>query len=92
MKIKSFQFSGRAILISTIKVFKKNSVERWMDEILAPSDRRVIWLARLKAEDSSPGIHALDSSLSTFDKEWVELNLDLTLQAVKILRREFPME
>ncbi|PMD14925.1 hypothetical protein NA56DRAFT_530508, partial [Hyaloscypha hepaticicola] len=47
MKIKSFHFSGRAILIGAIQVFKKNSVERWMDEILAPSDRRAIWLARL---------------------------------------------
>jgi hypothetical protein len=92
MKTKSFQFTGRAILIGAIQVFKKNPVERWMDEILAPSDRRAAWLARLKAEDISPGTNALGSSLSTFDKEWVELNLDLTLQAVKILRREFPME
>lgn len=88
---KSFRFSGRAMLIGAIQVFKKNPVERWMDEILAPSDRRAAWLARLNAENSAPGPNALESSLSTFDKEWVEMNVDLTLQAAQILRREFPM-
>jgi hypothetical protein len=79
-------------LIGAIQAFKENPVERWMDEILAPSERRAAWLARLNADDGTPGPNVLDSSLSTFDKEWMEMNVDLTLQAVKILRREFPME
>jgi len=90
IKTKSFQFSGRAIMIGAIQVFKKNPVERWMDEILAPSDRRKVWLDRLKVRAGTPQSKALEASLSTFDQEWVERNLVLTLQAAEILRREFP--
>jgi hypothetical protein len=90
IKTKSFQFSGRSIMIGAIQVFKKNPVQTWMDEILAPSDRRTVWLRRLKVGDTAPQSKALEASLSAFDQEWVERNRTLCLQAAEVLQREFP--
>ncbi|KAH8588780.1 hypothetical protein B0O99DRAFT_554557 [Bisporella sp. PMI_857] len=90
IEAKSFQFSGRAIMIGAIQAFKKNPVERWMDEILAPSARREVWLERLQNTDTKPVSNIRKACLSTSDHEWVERNLVLARRAAEILQREFP--
>jgi hypothetical protein len=87
---KSFRFTGRAIMLGAIQAFKRSSVESWMDDILAPSDRRTVWLHKLNGVEGIPNDSALEALLTAFDREWVERNFDLTQQAVKIMRREFP--
>jgi hypothetical protein len=89
IKTRSFQFSGRAIMIGAIQAFKENPVQAWVDEILAPSDRRNVWLDKLKAKDG-PLVTKFETYISTFDQEWVERNLTCTEGAVEIMRREFP--
>ncbi|KAH8752202.1 hypothetical protein BGZ57DRAFT_804837 [Hyaloscypha finlandica] len=90
IKTKRFQFSGRATMIGAIQIFKKNPVEGWMDEILAPSDRRKLWLERLQSNDSTPETKIREASLSISDQEWVERNLVFARQAAEILLGEFP--
>jgi hypothetical protein len=77
-------------MIGAIQIFKKNPVEGWMDEILAPSDRRKLWLERLQSNDSTPETKIREASLSISDQEWVERNLVFARQAAEILLDEFP--
>jgi hypothetical protein len=60
-----------------------------VDEILAPSDRRNVWLDKLKAKED-PLVTKFETSISAFDQEWVERNLTCTERAVEIIHREFP--
>lgn len=84
IKVEAFslQFSGRTPLIGAVQVLGGHRVTSWMDGILAPSDRRSVWLQRLASQEVKP---ELEKKLSKSDNSWIDLNVILTNQAVNML-------
>ncbi|KAM3076883.1 hypothetical protein ACMFMG_003648 [Clarireedia jacksonii] len=85
VRARCFEFGSRTAMIGAIQVLKKNDVVSWMDDILVPAERRDAWLARLK-KSGSDEITGLEKQLSNNDKDWVELNTQQTLLAVKTIK------
>ncbi|KUI55414.1 hypothetical protein VP1G_02848 [Cytospora mali] len=80
---QTYRFGGRTAMIGTIQALSNTSVTSWMDGILAPSDRRDVWLSKVAGHPATEKLEAL----SIGDRKWVDLNMRLTEQALKTLGR-----
>ena len=84
VKATTFEFSGRTAMLGSIQVWKKTPVETWMDDILAPTPRREVWLSYLAGTNDFRGTVDLEKTLNDRDKRWVEGNVSRTREALKI--------
>ncbi|PTB68391.1 hypothetical protein BBK36DRAFT_1114246 [Trichoderma citrinoviride] len=87
MKAWRCQFSGRTAMLGSIQMLKTSTVASWMDQILAPSERRAKWLEMLSLD--RPDFDTRGRELT--DKEegelkWVKNNWLLTRAAVDAIR------
>lgn len=89
VKATSFRFTGRTPMIGAIQKFSGSTTTIWMDEIISPSARRNVWLNQL-----SRGFSAMEEpeqdfkDLSSFDRNWVLLNLGLATEAYKVMKSQ----
>ncbi|CAI4214274.1 unnamed protein product [Parascedosporium putredinis] len=81
IKAQSFEFSGRTPMIGAIQVLSGSAVTSWMDDILVPSARRDVWLSELGVPTKKQ-----DGALPDRDREWIDLNRELTVRAVDMIR------
>ncbi len=103
VEAKSFRYFGRTHMIGAIQAFSGTKVTSWMDSILAPGPRRNAFLSRLdrlrnggSTERQSPeALQAVDDEddgdekvLSSFDKDWVVLQVNLAMQAARVMKYE----
>ncbi|KAK1246308.1 hypothetical protein MKX08_000110 [Trichoderma sp. CBMAI-0020] len=89
MKAWRCQFSGRTAMLGAIQLLKDGAVSSWMDQILAPSDRREAWLKSLPLD--RPDFNMSESKDTLKEKEednqrWVKNNWLLTRAAVNAIR------
>ncbi|PNP53230.1 hypothetical protein THARTR1_06247 [Trichoderma harzianum] len=87
MKAWKCQFSGRTPMLGTIQLLKSNTISSWMNQILAPSERREAWLEMLQLD--CPDFETLESKHTLTgenDQSWVRNNWLLTRAAVKAIR------
>ncbi|KAK4078602.1 uncharacterized protein Triagg1_2933 [Trichoderma aggressivum f. europaeum] len=87
MKAWKCQFSGRTPMLGTIQLLKSNAISSWMNQILAPSNRREAWLEMLPLD--CPDFETLESKhtlTGESDQTWVRNNWLLTRAAVKAIR------
>ncbi|KAF3074774.1 hypothetical protein CFAM422_003051 [Trichoderma lentiforme] len=92
IKAWKYQFSGRTPMLGAIQLLKSNTISSWMDQMLAPSERREAWLKMLQLEmlqSDCPDFETLDSKHTLTgenDQSWVRNNWLLTRAAVKAIR------
>lgn len=89
MKAWKCQFSGRTAMLGTIQLLKDSTVSSWMDQILAPSDRREAWLKSLPLD--CPNFNTSESKEALTEQEkdnqrWVKNNWLLTRAAVNAIK------
>lgn len=90
---KSYNFTGRTIMIGAIQSYSGTETTAWMDDILVPHPRREAWLARLRRLKSCRPVEiAGDDEQGTWsDHDWkaIRLSSELGFQAAEILRKAF---
>ena len=87
IKATSFEFTGRIPMLGTIYRMSGTKSTAWLDDILAPTPRRTVWLERLsEIPDEVSRVHRDFNRLSPYDQDWVNLNSGLTIRDVKILQ------
>ncbi|KAL7815237.1 hypothetical protein V8C26DRAFT_402788 [Trichoderma gracile] len=87
MKAWKCRFSGRTAMLGSIQRLKTSEVASWMDQILAPSDRREAWLRSLRLDRLDFG--ASEKGLTEKEEDerkWVKNNWLLTRAAVTAIR------
>jgi hypothetical protein len=94
---RSFDFTGRTMMLGAIQEFSQSDCESWMDGIVSPHRRRDAWLARLRAlaKEQSPGRdEALNNTSDWSPHDWrsILLSSGLAHEAAKVLKKEFVKE
>ncbi|EGR47377.1 uncharacterized protein TRIREDRAFT_108683 [Trichoderma reesei QM6a] len=87
MKAWKCRFSGRTAMLGSIQVLKTSNVASWMDQILAPSDRREAWLRSLlldRLDFEAPEKALTEKEVE--ERKWVKNNWLLTRAAVTAIR------
>ncbi|KAL6871755.1 hypothetical protein HDV57DRAFT_272236 [Trichoderma longibrachiatum] len=86
MKAWKCRFSGRTAMLGSIQMLKTSTVASWMDQILAPSDRRSVWLQMLRLDrlefDASKEVTREEED----NQRWIQNNWLLTRAAVTAIR------
>ncbi|KAL7817958.1 hypothetical protein V8C44DRAFT_319724 [Trichoderma aethiopicum] len=86
MKAWKCRFSGRTAMLGSIQMLKTSTVASWMDQILAPSDRRSVWLQMLRLDrlefDASKEVTREEED----NRRWIQNNWLLTRAAVAAIR------
>lgn len=90
---KSYNFTGRTMLIGAIQSYSGTENTAWMNDILTPHPRREAWLARLRwLKSCKPVEITADNEQGTWsDHDWkaIRLSSELGFQAAEILRKTF---
>lgn len=95
---KTFNFTGRTMLLGAIQDFSESRVVAWMDDIVAPHPRRDAWLARLKVlgkrdqgdNNDRDVLHNESGRWSEHDWKTILLSSGLASLSAEVLRKEFP--
>ncbi|KAL6874817.1 hypothetical protein J3F83DRAFT_519664 [Trichoderma novae-zelandiae] len=90
MKAWRCQFSGRTAMLGSIQMLKTSAVASWMDQILAPSDRRAAWLEMLLLDrpdfDTPEKQSTKKEEEEEDDRKWVKNNWLLSRAAFTAIR------
>lgn len=83
---KSFEFSGRSMLLGALQLHSKSKVTTWMDGILARHPRREAFLERLRGNEgeSTEAVASLDER----DQRWIDYATTLSIDCAKTLTKE----
>ena len=93
IKATSFEFTGRIPMLGAIYRMSGTRSTAWMDDIVAPTPRRTVWLNQLsEMSDEVSCLNGDFKSLSPYDQDWVDLNSGLTIRDVKILQEKLGYE
>ena len=82
----TFEFTGRTSMLGAIHVLSEASNASWMDQLLAPSARRKVWLDELKRTAATRKKSNEDLALLTpSDRSWVLLHSQLAIGAARVM-------
>ena len=92
IEAKSFDFTGRTMMLGAVQAFNGGNRKDWMDEILTPHPRRDAWLSRLcclQEDDLEKGDSLRGSgNWTAHDWESIRRSADLAFAAASILKSE----
>ncbi|KIK69179.1 hypothetical protein GYMLUDRAFT_638453 [Collybiopsis luxurians FD-317 M1] len=71
VETKSFQCSGRSLMIGAIQIYSQTTISTWIDSIMVPHTRRNAWLREICPTLTHLG-DADSSCFSTHDKDWIQ--------------------
>ncbi|KAK3395274.1 hypothetical protein B0H63DRAFT_462954 [Podospora didyma] len=79
--LKSFEFSGRTLMLGAVQLFSGSQTTSWMDDIVTPHPRRDAWL-RYLVRGEEPDHNAW----SPGDLARIEMSAKLSIEAARVLR------
>ncbi|KAF2228765.1 hypothetical protein EV356DRAFT_457110 [Viridothelium virens] len=92
IEAKSFEFTGRTMMLGAIQAFSGGTRMDWMDEIITPHPRRDAWLSRLHRLEGV-GQEKTDSEgeiarWTAHDWEYIRRSSGLSFAAASVLKSE----
>ena len=90
---QTFRFTGRTPMIGAVHIISEARDAAWIDALLAPCPRVKVWLDELKcATNTRSRVSSGMQALSPSDRSLVLLNSQLSIEAARLIQREFSGE
>ncbi|KAI9659877.1 MAG: hypothetical protein M1821_001229 [Bathelium mastoideum] len=90
-KVRSYEFTGRTVLLGAVQALSNSRITTWMDGIIVPHPRRDAWLGCL-AKLSSGSHHGVESSWNEKDARFIIRSAALSAEAAAMIRQELEAE